>query len=134
MRGESMKGKSKKSTYSTTFGIDPFSASRHNKRQIRNLMQICLLRLKTGGEGGIRTPGPLRVNGFQDRRDRPLCHLSSRFPDFCHRFTNPIFPLFSVAVATRFLLWGVLLWARWGLNPRPSDYESPALTAELQAR
>ena len=24
MRGESMKGKSKKSTYSTTFGIDPF--------------------------------------------------------------------------------------------------------------
>ena len=29
-----------------------------------------------GGEGGIRTPGPLRVNGFQDRRDRPLRHLS----------------------------------------------------------
>jgi hypothetical protein len=28
------------------------------------------------GEGGIRTPGPLQVNGFQDRRDRPLCHLS----------------------------------------------------------
>ena len=25
MRGESMKGKSKKSTYSTTFGIDPKS-------------------------------------------------------------------------------------------------------------
>ena len=25
-------------------------------------------------------------------------------------------------------------WARWGLNPRPKDYESPALTAELQAR
>ena len=48
----------------------------HKKRQIRNLMQICLLRLKTGGERGIRTPGPLRVNGFQDRRNRPLCHLS----------------------------------------------------------
>ena len=29
-----------------------------------------------GGEGGIRTPGPFRVNGFQDRRIRPLCHLS----------------------------------------------------------
>ncbi len=28
------------------------------------------------GERGIRTPGPLRVNGFQDRRNRPLCHLS----------------------------------------------------------
>ena len=29
-----------------------------------------------GGEGGIRTPGTLRYNGFQDRRIRPLCHLS----------------------------------------------------------
>ncbi len=29
-----------------------------------------------GGEGGIRTPGALRLSGFQDRRDRPLCHLS----------------------------------------------------------
>ena len=30
-----------------------------------------------GGEGGIRTPGRgLPANGFQDRRIRPLCHLS----------------------------------------------------------
>jgi hypothetical protein len=29
-----------------------------------------------GGEGGIRTPGPSPVNGFQDRRFRPLSHLS----------------------------------------------------------
>lgn len=29
------------------------------------------------GEGGIRTPGPVTVNGFQDRRIRPLCHLST---------------------------------------------------------
>lgn len=29
--------------------------------------------------------------------------------------------------------WGKARWARWGLNPRPKDYESPALTAELQA-
>ena len=28
------------------------------------------------GERGIRTPGPSQVNGFQDRRNRPLCHLS----------------------------------------------------------
>jgi hypothetical protein len=27
-----------------------------------------------GGSGGIRTPGTLRYNGFQDRRVRPLCH------------------------------------------------------------
>ncbi len=29
-----------------------------------------------GGEGGIRTPGRLPFNGFQDRRFRPLSHLS----------------------------------------------------------
>src|SRR5690606_1465289 len=28
------------------------------------------------GERGIRTPGPVTVNGFQDRRIRPLCHFS----------------------------------------------------------
>jgi hypothetical protein len=31
-----------------------------------------------GGRRGIRTPGPLTVNGFQDRRNRPLCHPSGR--------------------------------------------------------
>jgi hypothetical protein len=30
-----------------------------------------------GGEGGIRTHGVLRLNGFQDRRIQPLCHLSA---------------------------------------------------------
>ena len=30
------------------------------------------------GERGIRTPGPVKINGFQDRRIRPLCHLSSK--------------------------------------------------------
>lgn len=29
-----------------------------------------------GGGGGIRTPGELPLNGFQDRRIRPLCHPS----------------------------------------------------------
>ena len=29
-----------------------------------------------GGEGGIRTHGPLPVNGFRDRPIRPLSHLS----------------------------------------------------------
>ena len=38
------------------------------------------------GERGIRTPGPVKVNGFQDRRNRPLCHLSEHTkvrPFFC---------------------------------------------------
>jgi hypothetical protein len=29
-----------------------------------------------GGELGIRTPGPVTVNSFQDCRNRPLCQLS----------------------------------------------------------
>jgi hypothetical protein len=32
--------------------------------------------LRLRRERGIRTPGPVTVNGFQDRRIRPLCHLS----------------------------------------------------------
>ena len=28
------------------------------------------------GEGGIRTPGPFQINGFQDRLLKPLGHLS----------------------------------------------------------
>ena len=32
---------------------------------------------RSGGEGGIRTPGRLRACGFQDRRLRPLGHLST---------------------------------------------------------
>ncbi len=35
-----------------------------------------LMSLNFGGERGIRTPGRLPVSGFQDRRNRPLCHLS----------------------------------------------------------
>ncbi len=33
--------------------------------------------LSFSGERGIRTPGSLTFNGFQDRRNRPLCHLSA---------------------------------------------------------
>ena len=31
------------------------------------------------GERGIRTPGGVTLNGFQDRRNRPLCHLSKLY-------------------------------------------------------
>ncbi|MEY4042147.1 MAG: hypothetical protein RL233_1678, partial [Bacteroidota bacterium] len=40
------------------------------------------------GERGIRTPGPVTVNGFQDRRIRPLCHLSNEGAKI--RLTNVI--------------------------------------------
>ena len=35
------------------------------------------------GERGIRTPGTSQYNGFQDRRDRPLCHLSKTLFQEC---------------------------------------------------
>ena len=40
-----------------------------------------------GGEGGIRTPGWFPINGFQDRRFRPLSHLSVNYVNFisCRR-------------------------------------------------
>ena len=44
-------------------------------------MWLCLEKKPTsnnsGGERGIRTPGTFRLNGFQDHRIRPLCHLSA---------------------------------------------------------
>src|SRR5690606_36719541 len=36
----------------------------------------------TSRGGGIRTPGAFQLNGFQDRRIRPLCHSS-----LCFRIT-----------------------------------------------
>ena len=35
--------------------------------------------------GGIRTPGTSRYNGFQDRRNRPLCHSSIKIQGFQDR-------------------------------------------------
>ena len=45
-------------------------------RGVKGLTSVSEIREETGGEGGIRTPGTFRPNGFQDHRDRPLCHLS----------------------------------------------------------
>jgi hypothetical protein len=41
----------------------------------------------SGGERGIRTPGPVTVNGFQDRRIRPLCHLSNGVQKYAIRMS-----------------------------------------------
>ena len=52
-----------------------------------------------GGERGIRTPGGVTLNGFQDRRNRPLCHLSENPSGF----SRTIFCI-SSAERTRFEL------------------------------
>ncbi len=41
------------------------------------------------GEIGIRTLGASQLNGFQDRRNRPLCHLSGEANK--SRMENPFF-------------------------------------------
>ena len=61
------------------------------------------------GERGIRTPGASQLNGFQDRRNRPLCHLSSsecacRMNDACQRpWATAIPPLSSKPRASRMM-------------------------------
>ena len=44
--------------------------------KIKQLTDIQYVELSLSRGGGIRTPGTLRFNGFQDRRIRPLCHSS----------------------------------------------------------
>jgi hypothetical protein len=43
-----------------------------------NLVGFVTICISTGGERGIRTPGPVTVNSFQDCRIRPLCHFSNK--------------------------------------------------------
>jgi hypothetical protein len=58
--------------------MDNYQTQITNKkpRKIKNLQGEQYFQTKCG-ERGIRTPGPVTVNGFQDRRIRPLCHLSA---------------------------------------------------------
>ena len=58
------------------------------KEKVLNSLIIKNLELYFCGERGIRTPGPVKINGFQDRRIRPLCHLSKVECYFapCHVF------------------------------------------------
>jgi hypothetical protein len=48
------------------------------KAQIKNPHALPAGFYNLCGGRGIRTPGTLRYNGFQDRRIRPLCHSSGR--------------------------------------------------------
>ena len=52
--------------------MDPLFLGRKKRCKSRK----CLIYTFFSGEGGIRTPGTSQYNGFQDRRNRPLCHLS----------------------------------------------------------
>jgi hypothetical protein len=51
-------------------------------------------RIETGGELGIRTPGPVTVNSFQDCRNRPLCQLSGDKSTNPGRIAKPDFHFF----------------------------------------
>ena len=47
-----------------------------NRCKLHTYSDLLVCSVILGGERGIRTPGALQLNGFQDRRNRPLCHLS----------------------------------------------------------
>ena len=46
--------------------------------KLLNLVGFSTVCFSAGGERGIRTPGPVTVNSFQDCRIRPLCHFSNK--------------------------------------------------------
>ena len=62
----------------------PHSFAQANLRSSRNKKKTTAISSRLskiflrGGKRGIRTPGASQLNGFQDRRTRPLCHLSER--------------------------------------------------------
>ena len=47
-----------------------------NPRKVLIYRDFLCFTILSSGETGIRTPGTSQYNGFQDRRNRPLCHLS----------------------------------------------------------
>ena len=47
-----------------------------NPRKVLIYRDFLCFAILSSGETGIRTPGASQHNGFQDRRNRPLCHLS----------------------------------------------------------
>ena len=53
----------------------------HTKKHRAVLRTALCPVIKLCGERGIRTPGGVTLNGFQDRRNRPLCHLSKMSVD-----------------------------------------------------
>ena len=58
MRGESMKGKSKKSTYSTTFGVDPRKPARGHLRVFKMVVRTGFEPVNSNAER-IYSPRPL---------------------------------------------------------------------------
>src|SRR6476619_6077322 len=79
----------------------------HKKRlYLYRIQAFAYYNYLSSGERGIRTPGPVTVNGFQDRRIRPLCHLSGAnidgrrkptksFSIVCYFFSSPSFSLIN---------------------------------------
>lgn len=65
MRGESMKDKSKKSTYSTTFGVDPKVCAYGKRKPARGHLRVFKMVVRTGFE-------PVNSNAERIYSPRPL--------------------------------------------------------------
>ena len=62
---------------------------RAHQRPAMKKARLCSAGFLICGERGIRTPGTLRYSGFQDRRNRPLCHLSDGGTKITTTTTHP---------------------------------------------
>ena len=91
---------------STTFVFIPlrptnkFACRSVTKQKDVEILRHLLASFWFCGKRGIRTPGPVKINGFQDRRIRPLCHLSATkvqpFFDFAKYFLHHLQKKFVV--------------------------------------
>jgi hypothetical protein len=86
------------------------------------------------GGSGIRTHGPLRVSGFQDRCIKPLCHPSKAYGDDWRRSVTAKYVIEETGVngkRKRLFFKKVAKWMRqrleersagetlaWGVSPR----------------
>ena len=89
-----------KTTLSFFIGSREFASACHARLPLKKGSKRALLNKMFCGERGIRTPGGVTLNGFQDHRIRPLCHLSGKLLIFfkiiasasiqstCHLFRN----------------------------------------------
>ena len=84
----------------------------------------CLNRQHDGGNGGIRTHGPFRVTGFQDRLHKPLGHVATFF---CRQAGISIKVKASLLLIILILILDKM-WSRMrDSNPRPPAPKAGAL-------
>ena len=109
----------------TTLNLNALCTILHSDMN-QNQFKILLIRyLKNGGERGIRTPGTFRYNGFQDHRNRPLCHLSDR--RLSNRYWGDLACQYCVSLM--YIKWVLLMHAKTSRIKRTTYLRAPPFMA-----